>query len=99
MEKLYTVKINSTGRFIAWCNECWYETSPEKIFNYTHEQAVSVANQMRNHYTYEVTLVGQDGSEEVLVKGKPRQNPMAEPAVKKTFGSLNSKKIKNLILN
>lgn len=80
MEKLYSVKLPSTGKYILWCDECWYETTPVPNCNFTEEQAKAIVKQLRNHYTYNAIVVDKDGVE----LAKPAAvNPMT--TVKKSF--------------
>ena len=78
MEKMYSVKCPNTGRYIAWCDEHWYETTQFPNPIYTKEQAEAVVKQMQSHYTYNAILVDSEGNE--LVEKK--QNPIkpAKPA-------------------
>lgn len=73
--KRYGVKIYDSGRYITWCDECWYETTNEPyLILESREEAMAIAEQMRKHYTYKTVIVDSDGNEEVvdfLKKGNP----------------------------
>ena len=61
MEQLYSVRKKS-GRYIVWCDDCWYETSdcPHPFF--TKEQAEKIVKQMRNHYCYDAYIEDENGN-------------------------------------
>lgn len=75
---MYSVKLPNSGKYIAWCDEHWYEVTELPNPIYTKEQAEAVVKQMRNHYVYNAVLVDSDGNE--LVKKKPNPIKPAEPA-------------------
>ena len=82
MDKMYSVKLPSTGKYILWCDEHWYETTPEPYPFFTKEQAEGIVKQLRNHYTYNAVVVDAEGNELTT----PKVNPMKEFAeAKKTF--------------
>lgn len=83
MEKMYSVKCPNTGKYIVWCDECWYETTTFPNPIYTKEQAEAIVKQMRNHYVYNAVLVDSNGKE--LVEKLP--NPMKEAEPQKSFFS------------
>lgn len=56
MEANYYIKIDRTGRYVARCDENWYETEPLPIPRYTKSQADDIVKQMRKHYVYDVTV-------------------------------------------
>lgn len=56
MYKKYSILITGTGRYVRHCDECWYSTSTEEICQYTRQQALAVARQMRSHYVYDVII-------------------------------------------
>lgn len=56
MENLYSIKINKTGRYVKYCDDCWYETDSAELRLFTKAQAENIARQMRKHYVYSVTV-------------------------------------------
>lgn len=60
--KIYNKKTN-TSRYILWCDERWYETCSFDNRIFTYEQAKTVVEQMKNHYQYHVSIVGDNGEE------------------------------------
>ena len=86
MENLYSVKINKTGRYVTYCDDCWYEASDSPMGRFTKDRAEEIAKQMRRHYVYDVTVSNGTDTE---VFGLKRQKP-AEP-VKKNEGKKNFK--------
>lgn len=84
----YGIKISKSGRYITYCDKCWYETNKGPIFLFTKDQAKAIAEQMRNHYVYEVDIVGEDGTEEHV--GRIKTNPMKESTgVVATVGNIS----------
>ena len=75
---MYAIRINKGGRFVTWCDEHWYEASNEPFYNFTHEEAVAIAKQMKSHYVYDVTLIDRDGNEERICRNAQKENPMKE---------------------
>ena len=62
---MYAIKINKTGRYICHCDKCWYETSgTNPLYVFSQDEARKVANQMKEHYVYSLTIEGQDGTTE-----------------------------------
>lgn len=58
--KLYSVKINASGRYVRHCDDCWYETENTELRLFTREQAERIRKQLRNHYVYSVTISNGD---------------------------------------
>lgn len=87
---MYSVKIKATGRYVKWCDDCWYETTAAPLQIYTKEEAEKIARLMRKHYVYSVII--SDGTTEYEVSAfKPK---MAEKQAVSTTGKLGVKKIK-----
>lgn len=84
---MYAVKISSSGKFICYCDNCWYETSgTTPIYLFSKERANEIAQQMRNHYVYKVEIISEDGTVEIKDAFK-KNNPMME-SKPKTFGKI-----------
>lgn len=80
-EKLYTVRINTSGRYVKDCDDCWYETEAEAIPRYTKERAEEILRQLDKHYVYEATA--SNGIDTFTKTLKPQKN---EPVtLKKNF--------------
>ena len=71
---MYAVKISSSGRFVSYCDNCWYETlGTTPIYLFTKERANEIAQQMRQHYVYRVEIISEDGTIEIQYdEGMPR---------------------------
>ena len=76
MENLYSVKINKTGRYVRYCDSCWYEGSESELRLFSKDRAMEIAKQMRKHYVYEVTI--SNGVDSVVIG--PKGVKSAEPA-------------------
>ena len=63
-EKLYSIKIDKSGRYVRFCDDCWYETDETELRIFTREQCERIKAQMKNHYVYKVTI--SDGEETIL---------------------------------
>lgn len=84
METLYSVKINKTGRYVRYCDDCWYETDDSPMLRYTKERAEEIASQMRRHYVYDVTL--SNGADEIVIGPSAKKaQPAAPKKGKKNF--------------
>ena len=70
-EKLYSVRIDRSGRYVKDCDDCWYESEAENIPRYTKERALEIARQMEKHYVYDVTI--SNGSETIVRSFKKDQ--------------------------
>ena len=80
----YAVKITKSGSYISYCDKCWYETAgKEPLYLYSHDRALEIAEQMKSHYTYNLTIVGEDGSTEII-NHLCKKNPMVEPETQTT---------------
>lgn len=79
-EKLYSVKINASGRYVRHCDDCWYETENTELRLFTREQAERIRKQLRNHYVYSVTI--SNGEETIADEG-----PMKKKAETKAAAS------------
>jgi hypothetical protein len=76
-EKLYSVKINNSGRYVRYCDDCWYETESVELRLFTKERAEQIRQQLRNHYVYSVTISHGD---ETLLEESPLRQKKAQPA-------------------
>lgn len=79
---MYAIKINKTHRYISYCDECWYETSEVPIYVYTKDQALAIAEQMKNHYVYSVTISDREGNSEIVGTNPMKETVKAAPAAK-----------------
>lgn len=70
---MYAIKVEKTGRYIDWFNECWYTTTSEPAYNYTQEEAKKAIDTLQNHYVYTIIVVGEDGSDERITAIKDRK--------------------------
>lgn len=90
---LYCIKIVKSGRYITYCDDCWYEAAKEPIYIFTEEEAREIAKKMKNHYVYQVDIIGSDNSRIFL---NEKKNPMVEetkPAERKNIFKLSTKRI------
>lgn len=78
METRYSVRLTGSDRHIKWCNDCWYETESTPNFQFTREGALKIAEKLKKHYQYKVTLVPEDPTvrEEEINSIKPKRNPL-----------------------
>lgn len=76
-EKLYSVKINNSGRYVRHCDDCWYETENTELRLFTREQAERIRKQLRNHYVYSVTI---SNGEETIADESPMKKKAATKA-------------------
>ena len=73
MEILYAIKINKTGRYVKYCDDCWYETDSAELRLFTKTQAENIAQQMKKHYVYSVTVSnGSDVIDTDIAKKKEK---------------------------
>lgn len=85
---MYSVQIKATGKYVKYCDDCWYETSNEPWNMYSKEEAEKIAHQMKKHYVYEVVI--SDGDKETYTMGgKITKNPVQ--VEKKTIGKIKIK--------
>jgi hypothetical protein len=89
---LFTVKICKTNLFVAWCDDCWYESTTEKRFAFSYERAKEVTEQMKKHYQYRFEIIGEDGSVELVdfLNKKKVTVKEASPEIKKKMFVINS---------
>ena len=69
MEQLYSVRKKS-GRYIVWCDECWYETTDCPYPHFTKAEAEKIVEQMKNHYCYDAYIEDKDGKA-LIKEAKP----------------------------
>ena len=62
--------MTAPGRFIAWCDEKWYETTKDDLRIFTLEEALACIKQLVEHFQYHVTLISDEG-EQAYAFGKP----------------------------
>ena len=55
----YAVRVRD-GRWLNYCDECWYETIEFPKYQYTKEEAMAIAKQMQNHYVYKCWIENAD---------------------------------------
>ena len=106
---MYAVKIVKTGRYINWFNAQWYDTTANDTPKFTYDEAKKVTEQMKNHYCYDMDIVGEDGSIENVCHLKSLRRAKAikramqkqaeQPATKSLFkvnsGMLSNVKLKS----
>ena len=61
---MFAIKIEKTGRYIDWFNECWYTTTKEPVFLFDEEDAKKSIDTLSKHYINTIIVVGKDGNEE-----------------------------------
>ena len=71
-QKLYSIRIDKTGRYVTYCDKCWYETGEDELRIFTKEQCERIKAQMKNHYVYKLTI--SDG-EEIILQDLPKVQP------------------------
>ena len=49
------------GRYIQFCDDCWYDGVPYPLYKFTLEEERRIAGQMKNHYRYVIEIIGEDG--------------------------------------
>lgn len=49
------------GRYVQFCNDCWYDGLPYPLYMFTLEEAHRIAEQMKKHYCYVIEIIGEDG--------------------------------------
>ena len=49
------------GRYVQFCNYCWYDGLPYPLYMFTLEEAHRIAEQMKKHYCYVIEIIGEDG--------------------------------------
>ena len=52
---------NTDGRYIQFCDDCWYDGVSYPLYKFTLEEAIRIAGQMKNHYCYVIEIIGEDG--------------------------------------
>ena len=52
---------NTDGRYIQFCDDCWYDGVSYPLYKFTLEEARRIAGQMKNHYRYVIEIIGEDG--------------------------------------
>ena len=57
--ELYAVKIVKTGKYILWCDECWYETTTDSTPKYSYDRAREITEQMKDYNTTILQLTNQ----------------------------------------
>lgn len=72
----YYIKIDRTGRYVKRCDDCWYETSELPLATFSKEEAVEIAQRLKKHYVYEVTI--SDGTDTFTLKRKKKENPLEQ---------------------
>jgi hypothetical protein len=86
MDKMYSVKINKSGRYVRYCDDCWYEADTCDVGRFSKERAEEIAKQMRKHYVYDVTISNGDDTRVFGLKPAKPQATAEKPAgVKKNF--------------
>ena len=89
------IAIKIGNRYVSWCDEYWYETTPYPTFIYSKDSALSVIKQMTKHYQYSFALLHDNGSSEVistLSKFKPKPKEVQKIKVRINFNQFKLKK-------
>lgn len=58
---LYTLKLKS-GAYVRHCDDCWYETSSVPLCIFSIDQAKTIAEKMKKHHVYQMSIVDNDGN-------------------------------------
>ena len=91
MDKLYSIRINKTGRYVSSC-DTWYTTTEAPVAIFTREQALSAAKKLRQYYVYDVTLSNGTDTLHCTLDNKEGTTPVKqEIPVKKKNGVLKFK--------
>ena len=72
-ENLYSIRIDKGGRYVRYCDDCWYEATDTELRLFTKEEAEKIAAQMKNHYVYSVTI--SNGNETFTI-GRNSKKPI-----------------------
>lgn len=90
-KNLYSVRINKTGKYVKYCDDCWYEVIGEELRLFSKDRAQEIVKQMRKHYVYDVTI--SDGTDTVRYD---LQSGFARKAKKAATGGKGKASIKKL---
>ena len=94
-KNLYSVRINRTGKYVKYCDDCWYETIDEELRVFSKDRAEQVAKQMRSHYVYDVTI--SNGTDTVRYDLKSGFTRKAKKAATGGKTKASSKKLADLM--
>lgn len=72
-ENLYSIRIDKGGRYVRYCDDCWYEATDTELRLFTKEEAEKIAAQMKNHYVYSVTI---SNGKETFTIGRNSKKPI-----------------------
>jgi DNA-directed RNA polymerase subunit H (RpoH/RPB5) len=56
----YTVRTNRSGRYIQFCDDCWYDTTSFPLHKFTMEEAEKITEQMKHHYSYDLDIIDEN---------------------------------------
>ena len=91
--KLYSVRINKTGKYVKYCDDCWYEVIGEEVRLFIKERAEEIVKQMRRHYVYDVTISnGTESTRYDLQSGFTRKQQKTAAEKKKSSASMSKLK-------
>ena len=85
---MFAVRINGKIRYVSYCDECWYETTENPIYIFTEQEARKIAQQMKSHYVYDISVIAEDGTTVFSTK----KNPMTVETEKITTAKSFKKK-------
>ena len=94
-KNLYSVRINRTGKYVKYCDDCWYETIDEELRVFSKDRAEQVVKQMRSHYVYDVTISNGTDTVRYDLKSGFIRKPQKAPVCGKTKASI--KKLSELM--
>ena len=72
-ENLYSIRIDKGGRYVRYCDDCWYEATDTELRLFTKEEAEKIAAQMKTHYVYSVTI---SNGKETFTIGRNSKKPI-----------------------
>ena len=91
-ENLYSIRIDKGGRYVRYCDDCWYDATDTELRLFTKEEAEKIAAQMKNHYVYSVTI---SNGKETFTIGRNSKKPIdMAPATSTPNKGMTMKKIK-----
>lgn len=85
---MYSVQIKATGKYVKYCDDCWYEVSKEPWRLYTKDEAEKIAKQMRKHYVYAVII--SDGEQDTYEVSRTKKSEPIQ-VEKKSIGKIKIK--------
>lgn len=97
MEKLYAIRIDKVAKFVckkeryvAWCNDRWYELTDDPTPKFTYEQVKNIIDLIKDHYVNKVTIINQDGVLDPVDILRRSRLTRHDIPIKKSLFNLNS---------